>query len=203
MLDRTLRGTKDRLLNPVVGPISRVLGPAPITALSFIACLGAAGAARKGWTAAGVILWLVGRSLDGLDGAVARRRGRASDLGGYLDMLLDTIGYGAVPFAIALRADQRTTWIALAVLLVSFYVNAISWAYLSAILEKQALGAAASGESTTVTMPTGLIEGTETIAFYTAFLLWPANAPTLFSAMAVGVAVSVIQRVVWATKTLR
>ena len=203
MLDRTLRRTKDRLLGPVVGPVSRAIGPAPITALSFATCLGAAGAAGKGWTAAGVILWLTGRGLDGLDGAVARRLGQSSDLGGYFDMLLDTIGYAAVPLAIALHADRRATWIALAVLLVTFYVNAISWAYLSAILEKQSLGAATTGESTTVTMPTGLIEGTETIAFYAAFLLWPANAPALFGAMAAGVAISVIQRAVWATKTLR
>lgn len=84
----------------------------------------------------------------------------------------------------------------------SFYVNAASWIYLSAILEKRAVGAAASGELTTVTMPRGLVGGAETIIFYTAFLLWPGLLPWLFTAMAAMVAVGVLLRLGWARRNL-
>ena len=56
--------------------------------------------------------------------------------------------------------------------------------YLAAILEQRHEGAAARGESTTVTMPPGLIGGAETVGFYVAFFLWPAYQTWLFQAMA-------------------
>jgi hypothetical protein len=74
---------------------------------------------------------------------------------------------------------------------------------LSAILEKRAAGAATRGELTTVTMPRGLVGGTETILFYTAFLLWPGLLPWLFSAMAVMVLIGVVQRLWWAQRNLK
>ena len=58
------------------------------------------------------------------------------------------------------------------------------------------------GELTSVTMPSGLIEGVETIVLFTLFLLFPAALVPLFSLMAVLVMVTVGQRMFWAKRHL-
>lgn len=198
MLDRSLRPLKDRLLEPAAGLLARRVRATALTGLSLTVTLVAAGFAAAGWYWVGLAAWLAGRVLDGLDGLVARRRGDASDLGGYLDMLADTIGYAAVPIGVAYGVDEPNTWIAVAFLLGSFYVNTISWAYLSAVLEKRGAGATATGEPTSVTMPPALVEGAETIVFFCIFLAVPALATWWFTVMAAMVAVNVLQRLTWA-----
>lgn len=203
MIDRTLRPAKDRLLVPVVARLVGRVGPGWLTALSFAFGVGGGVAAGFGGRWSAVALWLAGRVFDGLDGAVARARGRASDLGGYLDMMADTVGYSAVPLGIAVARADMATWAACAVLLASFYVNTMSWTYLAAVAEKRGEGAAAQRERTSVHMPTGLIEGTETIALFVAVLAWPSAATVLFGAMAALVTVTVGQRLWWAARALR
>lgn len=203
MLDRPLRTTKERTFATVASAASTVVGPLPLTLVAAGAGVLAGVAAWRGAHALALMAFLASRVLDGLDGAIARHRNAATDLGGYVDMVLDSVTYVAVPMGLAADADQRATWIAVGWLLASFYVNAVSWAYLSAILEKRQAGAGARAELTTVTMPAGLIEGTETIAFYVGFLLWPSAITALFGAMAVAVAATTVQRVVWATAELR
>ncbi len=52
-------------------------------------------------------------------------------------------------------------------------------------------------------MPSGLIEGAETVVFYCLFLLWPGQVVGLFCVFAALVLVTVGQRLVWAARTLR
>jgi len=202
MIDRRLRVTKDRAVEPVAALIAGRVPPMALTLVAFVAGVGGGVAAGFGlrWTA--VAVWLAGRVLDGLDGAVARRSGRQSDLGGYLDMLGDTIGYAAVPIGIAVSQDDTTVWIACAVLLAAFYVNTMSWTFLAAIAEKRGSGAIEHGERTTIHMPAGLIEGAETIVIFTLMLAFPDRATELFVVMAALVAVTIGQRVVWAVRNL-
>ncbi|MGE0880899.1 MAG: CDP-alcohol phosphatidyltransferase family protein [Acidimicrobiia bacterium] len=202
MIDQRLRTTKDRWIDPVATRLPAVATPGLVTLLSFVVTLLAAVLAGLGsrWWSLGV--WLLGRFLDGLDGAVARYRATQGDLGGYLDLVADTVGYAAVPLAIAFAQGERGTWIACALLLASFYANAISWTLLAAIAEKRGRGAASYGAKTTVHMPPGLIEGAETIVFYVAMLARPEQAAELFGAMAVLVTVTIGQRVVWAMRSL-
>jgi hypothetical protein len=51
-------------------------------------------------------------------------------------------------------------------------------------------------------MPTGLIEGAETIVLFTAFLAVPALAPWVFAVMAAGVGITIVQRIIWARRNL-
>jgi phosphatidylglycerophosphate synthase len=198
MLDRRLRRMKEAVLGPVASRMARVVSAGSVTALAFIFTVAAAGAAWAGLFAIALLAWLAGRLLDGLDGAVARERGVASDLGGYVDMVLDTVGYALVPLGVALWLDTRAGWIALGLMLAAFYVNTISWAYLAAILEKRSLGVEVSGELTTITMPSALVEGTETIAVFAVFLIIPNRAPLIFTVMAAAVMVGAVQRLNWA-----
>jgi phosphatidylglycerophosphate synthase len=197
MLDLRLRSTKERLLAPVAARCPSFLSAAAVSFVSLACCVGAGVAAWRG----AVVLSLVGRVLDGLDGAIARSNGAASDFGGYVDLLFDTVGYAAVPLGIAFSVGQLGTWQIIAVLLGSFYVNSVSWLMLSALLEKR--GERASGEQTSVTMPTGLIEGTETIVLFTIALALPQHADITFAVMAAGVAIGVTQRAVAARRLLR
>ncbi len=202
MLDATLRPVTERLLARFTrGPIGRV-HPALLTLVSLIVALGAGLAASQRWWALAVLLWLASRVVDGIDGAVARARGTASDFGGLIDMVGDTVGYAAIPLGIAVGLDTHSAWVAVAVVLATFYVNAVSWTYLSALLEKRAQGAAARGAPTSVVMPRGLVEGTETIVFYTVALVWPSAAPTVFWVMAIAVAITVVERIWWARRIL-
>ena len=200
MRDLALRERKDRLMSP----LADTLGSIHPNWLSF-AALGAglvSAAAVVGqayW--AGLALWALNRTLDGLDGLVARTHGKQSDFGGYLDLLLDFIVYLAVVLAfIAARPTDATFWAGL-LLLSAYVLNLLSWTVLSAILEKRTTDA--SGRLTTVEMPAGLIEGAETIVFYSLFFLLPAYTAALFTVMAVLVLFTAGQRVAWAYRHIR
>ncbi|MGQ7148234.1 CDP-alcohol phosphatidyltransferase family protein, partial [Escherichia sp. SS-MK2] len=56
-----------------------------------------------GWYLAALVVILLNRLLDGLDGALARRRG-LTDAGGFLDISLDFLFYALVPFGFILAA---------------------------------------------------------------------------------------------------
>jgi phosphatidylglycerophosphate synthase len=202
VLDLRLRRHKEALIGPAARRLAPWVAPVWLTLAAFAVTAFAAGAAWAALSAVAASAWLFARLLDGLDGAVARARGSASDLGGYLDMVLDTAGYSLVPLGVAASVDTRAGWVLVAVLLGSFYVNAISWAYLAAVLEKRSAGSAARGELTSITMPPGVVEGAETIALYTALLAVPRYAVWIFAAMAAGVLAGVVQRLIWARRTL-
>lgn len=204
MLDPVLRGVKDRVLAPVAVRLGDRLHPNLITVVSFAIGLASAYCLVRqayGWA---LVLWLLSRVVDGLDGVVARMQGLQSDFGGYLDILLDFVLYALLPIALVLGRDAGAVslLLALSLLLASFFVNAASWMYLSAILEKRDAGARARGEQTSVAMPTGLVEGTETIAFFSLFIVFPLSAAPLFLLMAALVMLNVAQRLVWAVRHL-
>jgi len=204
MLDPALRHVKDRLLHPVARALGPRVHPHLVSLAGFGVGIGCALMLLWGEYAAGLLLWFLNRVLDGLDGALARAQRRQSDFGGYLDLLLDFALYALIPVCLALGAPGPPAALlpALGALLGSFYVNAASWLYLAAVLEKRALGAASRGEATSVTMPTGLIEGTETILFFSLFILLPGALAPLFAAMAVLVLLTAAQRLAWAARHL-
>jgi phosphatidylglycerophosphate synthase len=171
MFDNTLRPLKDRLATPLADALGRRLAPDTVSLLAFAAGLGCAASLGLGYRWLALTLWLFSRLLDGLDGLIARRSGRSSDAGGYLDIMLDFIIYAILPLAMAWSEPPLA--LPAAVLLGVFYINSASWMYLSALLEKRGAGAAARGEATSVSMPKGLVEGSETIVFYTLLISLP------------------------------
>jgi phosphatidylglycerophosphate synthase len=202
MIDKVLREPKEYVLSPLVrGPL-RLIHPIAVTLLAAAVGLAAALAAWQGAYGAALALWLLNRTLDGLDGTLARIAGRQSDLGAYLDIVLDHVVAAALAIGLALAAGTADAYLALAALLASFYVNGATWMYLAALLEKRRAGAAARGELTSVTMPAGLIEGSETIVFYALFLLLPGALVPLFWLMTALVLVTAGHRAVWAAREL-
>ncbi|MEO8089921.1 MAG: CDP-alcohol phosphatidyltransferase family protein [Gemmatimonadales bacterium] len=202
MFDNWLRMLKDRLFQPIAPAIGRWVHPDVITLLAFLTGLAAAFLAARGRTAASFAAWAACRMLDGLDGSVARATGRQSDFGGYLDTLTDFVVYAAVPVGVLLGHPSEAGWHAGLFLLATFYVNAASWMYLAAILERRNRGVAATGERTTVTMPPAIVAGAETVVFYSLFLLVPAWAAGLFWLMGSLVLLNVGLRLAWAWRRI-
>ncbi len=202
MLDNALRGAKERVLHPAAVGIGRAVHPTTITLIAFVMGLIAVGLLMTQQYLWGLIFWGLNRFLDGLDGTVARENQMQTDLGGYIDILLDFVIYALIPIALVVAAPSTAGYLSLAFLLMAFYVNAASWMYLSAILEKRAAGANSQGEMTSVTMPTGLIGGAETVIFFCAFIVFYPYHVWLFSAMGLLVLFTVGQRLAWAVKHL-
>lgn len=203
MLDPLLRSAKDRLLRPLARAAGSRVSPNVVTLVTLLVGLGAAAALTARAYPWALGLWLLNRVMDGLDGTLARLHGRQSDLGGYLDILCDFVVYAALPLGLAAGIGfHGGAAFAAAVLVASFYVNAASWMYLAALLEKRAVGGASRGEQTSVVMPGGLVEGTETVIFFALFIVFPAAAVPLMLTMAAAMAVTVAQRLVWAVRHL-
>ncbi len=200
MQDAFLRQQKDRLLTPLVGLHFARVHPNVISLVALLIGLGAASATLAGMYGVGLFLWVLNRAVDGLDGVVARVHHKQSDFGGYLDLFLDYLIYLAVPLAfLAALPSLRNVWAGL-FLISSYLLNAISWTTLAALLEKRQRQT--SNRLTSMEMPTGLIEGTETILFYTLFFLLPGSIALLFSTMALLVLFTASQRIWWAYRHL-
>ncbi len=197
-----VRPVKDRIVSPIAGVLARRVHPSAITITAFAFSVVAFVCLLDHEMLRCATFWLLGRLLDGLDGAVARRSGKQSDLGGYLDMLFDVLAYALIPLGMALAFPSPFVLTAVAVLLAVFYVNIASWMYLSALMEKRGR-VDAHAATTSVFMPSGLIEGTETIVFYTLFIAFPGVFVILAYVMAAMTAITVVQRLVWALRTLR
>jgi len=138
-----------------------------------------------------LFLLALNRLLDGLDGAVARAT-RRSALGGYLDIVCDYVFYGSVPLGFALAAPSDNA-LAAATLLASFLLTCSSFLAYAALVAQQ-------GPNTAPAQPKsffysrGLMEGTETIVFFVAMILWPSRFSLLASVFAVLCVLTALQR---------
>lgn len=139
------------------------------------------------------------RLADGLDGAIARARGK-TDFGGYLDIACDFAFYGAIPLAFALRDPENA--VPAAFLLFSFYVNAASFLGFATMAAKRGLETRAQGEKS-LYYAQGLLEGGETIAFFTLLCLWPGLFAPLAWAFGALCLVTAVARLLWARGVLR
>jgi len=201
MLDLLTRQLKEQILAPFV-MLFRNVHPNVLTLFSLVLGVLCALFAAMNFMGVAVALWLLNRSFDGLDGVVARKFNKTSDFGGYLDIICDFTVYALIPIGIVVANPSNTKFIILALLEGTYFVNAGGLFYLSAILEKAQAGAKQNKELTSVTFPSALIEGTETVVFYSLFLLAPQFVEMLFSTFAIGVTVTILQRLFWAYQHL-
>lgn len=228
MVDHLGRRIKDTLLDPLLRVLPGWVHPNGVTLLSLLPGVATAILAAFGYWHWAIFAFALNRILDGLDGLLARGRGLQSDFGGYLDIMIDFLVYAVIPIGVWLGVEgpllsspipgagavvfAETAWLrtlAPITLLAVFYVNGASWMYLSSLLEKRRASGTirdespAASRSTSIQMPAGLVEGTETVLFYLLFLLFPSYYPLLFYLMAAATAVGVVQRLAWAWDRLR
>ena len=170
-----LDGWAKARIDPHLEGVARRLADAGISAnqvtlAGFVVGLTAAVAIAMGWFLLGLALFLANRLADGLDGAIARLNG-PTDLGGYLDIVLDFAIYGAIPLAFIL-AEPTANGLAGAILLVSFYVNGASFLAYASVAARRGMSSTARGVKS-IYFTTGLAEGSETVLFFVAFCLMP------------------------------
>ena len=201
MLDRWARQRIDPLLEMLARPLAGAgIAANSITIASCLVGLGAAVAAAQGAFIVALLLMLASRLGDGLDGAVAARAGR-TDLGGYLDIVLDFVVYGALPLGFVL-ADPAANAVAGGVLLFSFYVNGASFLAFAVMAERRGMTAEAPRPKS-LFFTAGLMEATETFLFFAAMCLlpfWFAELAYAFAALTLWTALS---RIVLAAKRFR
>ncbi|KAI4098449.1 MAG: hypothetical protein LQ339_006420 [Xanthoria mediterranea] len=217
MFDLPLRPLKDLLFTPLCPHIPPSLKPHHITLLAFLSGLLSTLLIFLSHTNTrlALLFWALNRALDCLDGTLARHRGTASDLGGFLDLWCDFIVYSILPIAVAAgAADSQADagrWVAVAVLEASFHVNNFVLFYVAALVEKaRAKGERGSGsdsrrrreELTSVSMRPALVEGLESALLFTAMLGYPSAIEGLSWTMAALVVVGIGQRTVWVFKAL-
>ncbi|MFY8083791.1 MAG: CDP-alcohol phosphatidyltransferase family protein [Rubrivivax sp.] len=140
--------------------------------------LGLAAAVCIAWEAhvLGLVLMLMSRLLDGLDGAVARLTA-PTDRGAFLDITLDFLFYASIPLAFA-WADPSRNALAAATLLAAFVGTGSTFLAFAVLAQRRGL--------TSAVYPTkglyylgGLTEATETLLVFAAMCWWPQAFATL------------------------
>ena len=202
MLDGMMRGVIDAPLNTGGRWLAaRGASADAVTLVGLALGLVAAVLLAAGWSGLLVALpVLASRLADGLDGAVARARGK-SDFGGYLDIVCDFAFYAAVPLAFVLR-DPALNGAAGAFLLATFYINGATFLGYAILAAKRGLETVGRGEKS-LYFTAGLLEGTETILFFLLIVWFPSlfvPAAWVFGTLCL---VTATARVLLAVRTFR
>ncbi|HZP99673.1 MAG TPA: CDP-alcohol phosphatidyltransferase family protein [Reyranella sp.] len=183
MFDPLLR----RLIDPPLEPPGRWLARAgfsanQVSAIGLAIGLLAVPLLAYEQYAAALVVILINRLFDGLDGVVARQ-GSATAFGGYVDIVCDMVFYAAVPVGFALARPQNALWAS--VLLASFICTSSS--FLGRAIVAAQRGEADPGERGAKSFfhSAGLMEGTETIAAFILFCLLPDRFALLAGIVAV------------------
>lgn len=201
MLDTRLRP----LIDPPLNAAGRQLAHAGVTAdavtiAGFGLGMAAALAIAAGRTDVGLALFLLGRLADGLDCAVARATIK-TDRGGYLDIVLDFILYGAIPLAFAI-ADPARNALPAAVLLMSFFANGTTFLAYAIMAERRKMESTAQGVKSLYYV-SGLAEGFETVVALAAFCVWPQHFPLIAYGYAALCYLSALGRILIAWRVLK
>jgi phosphatidylglycerophosphate synthase len=173
MLDRAAITT----LKPVLQAVARRLvamsiGADAITLLGFAIGMAAALCITMQLYLPGLMLILLSRLLDGLDGAVARLT-QPTDRGAFLDISLDFLFYASIPLAFACSAPAANALPA-ATLLAAFMGTGSSFLAFAAVAEKRGLKSDAYPDKG-LTYLGGLTEASETLICFCLMCLWPQH----------------------------
>jgi phosphatidylglycerophosphate synthase len=184
------------------GPLDRVAGgldfefitPNRITAFGFAAGMaGALSAWIHLWEVA-LLLWLISRLADGLDGSLARLRKRGEEsapslAGGYLDIMADFAVYGSFVVGVGHGSGGSLTpflWV-----LLGYYLNGTAFLAFSSLGERSNLRL---DDARSLSFIFGLTEGAETIAIHSIWCLFPGRAGAIAAMWAALVLASAVGR---------
>lgn len=207
MFDIQLRHLKDGLFDPLCQFIPSSVSPGLITFGAFLSGLLSIYHASRRHVLLSLIFWFLNRGLDCLDGALARHRAVASDLGGFLDLLGDFWIYSLLPIGIAIGWDYSPNCLlSVAFLEATFHINNFILFYVAAIAEKKANNEPSktrTKELTSVMMRPALIEGMESGVLFTLMLAFPSQINMWCWLMSASVAIGICQRIYWVVNALR
>ena len=196
----------DSRLRPLVDPISNRLGRClvhfgisanMVTVSGGVIGLLAFHALCLGFYQLALAMILLNRIFDGLDGAVARQNG-ITDLGGYLDIVLDFIFYALIPLGFAIGDPNNA--LAAAVLITSFVGTGSSFLAFAIMAERRGISTDIRGKKSLYYLG-GLTEGFETILVLVVMCIWPIYFQWFAYIFAGLCWITTSTRIYWAVKT--
>ncbi|MBU2883198.1 CDP-alcohol phosphatidyltransferase family protein [Psychrosphaera sp. B3R10] len=202
MLDRFITP----IIKPVLQPVVMLLHKRKVTAdqltvVGFlIGLLAVPLLAFELWYAALAAI-VLNRIFDGLDGALARYSKQSSSAGGFLDITLDFLFYAAIPLGFVFANPEQNA-IAGSVLLATFIGTGSSFLAFAIAAEKFKLDKPQFKYKSFYYL-NGLTEGTETIALFVAFCLWPQHFALLAYGFAFACAITIVTRIHGGYHTLK
>lgn len=197
MLDPLARRVIDPPLNAAGQWLAGLgLSANAMTISGFVIGIGAATAVALEHYILGLGLFGLNRLADGLDGALARATTR-TDLGGYLDIVLDFLVYAG--FVLGFAVAQPGNALPAAILLTGFMGTATTFLTFAIFAAKRGIETERRGAKSLYYLG-GLTEGTETIALFVLFCLLPDWFALLAYVFAAGCAVTTVSRILLAIR---
>ena len=167
------------ILPRYVGPLVRLYGRLGLTPnhVSAIGCglgFAAASCVAVGLSGPAILLWWMGRLVDGTDGIFARNTGQATEFGAYLDIVLDMAAYSAMILGFAYaNPELMDRWLVTLLLYVLCITSAL------ALGMEEAKRDLPKRDDRGLRLGAGLAEAGETGIAYTLFLLLPEQLSPL------------------------
>lgn len=192
MIDAALLPMQRRALAPLAATLAaRGISADQITLAGFAVGLAAIPALALGSFELALVLILVNRVLDGLDGAVARLNG-PTDRGAFLDIALDFAFYALVPLGFALH-DPAANALPAAVLIAAFVGTGSSFLAFAVIAAQRGMTTEAYSSKGLYYLG-GLTEGAETIALFGLMCILPEHFGLLAYVFATAAWVTTLSR---------
>jgi phosphatidylglycerophosphate synthase len=173
MLDRAANAALMPLLQVCARGLVRAgMGADAITLVGFGIGVAAAAAIALQSYAVGLVLLLISRLADGLDGPVARLT-QATDRGAFLDISLDFLFYASIPLAFAI-ANPAVNALPAAVLLAAFIGTGSSFLAFAVFAQKRGISSSNYPNKGLYYLG-GLTEATETLICFGLMCVWPQS----------------------------
>lgn len=202
MIDARITPWVQRLIQPLVSYLSsKNVTANQVTVVGFLLGLFAVPMILLSCWQAALFFIALNRIFDGIDGQLARQQQNSSSAGGYLDICLDFLFYASIPLAFGLAEPQLWGPAAL-VLMLAFIGTGSSFLAFAAAAETYQLQRPQFSNKSFYYMQ-GLTEGTETIAVFVAFCLWPEYFPWLAYGFALACFITIITRIAGGFRTLQ
>jgi phosphatidylglycerophosphate synthase len=202
MLDAKVTPFIKPLLRPiVVGLDKRGITPSHVTIAGFIFGLIAVPLIIVNWWLGALGFIILNRVCDGIDGELARYQKSSSSAGGYLDICLDFLFYASIPLAFGI-ANPSEWGIPAVVLLATFIGTGSSFLAFAVAAEKFNIDRP-QFENKSFYYMQGLTEGTETIAVFLAFCIWPTHFPIMAYCFAAACFITIVTRISGGFATLK
>ena len=192
MLDRWTMPMTHRPLERLAQRLHGRVTPDQVTVVAFL--IGISALPMLAWEYYGLALVAVvlNRVGDGLDGALARVSGQASEAGGFLDIGLDFVFYAAIVLGFAL-ANPAENALAAALLLFAFIGTGTSFLAFAITAKQQGVERPDFPQKAFYYLE-GLTEGTETVMALVIFCLFPQHFALLASWFAVACLITTATR---------
>ncbi|WP_355660416.1 CDP-alcohol phosphatidyltransferase family protein [Halomonas salifodinae] len=201
MLDRwTMPLAQDLLEGSARWLLTRRISANQVTVTGFAIGLLALPLLALEWYLPALVVILLNRLGDGLDGVLARLGDTTSDAGGFLDIGLDFVFYGAVVFGFAL-ANPADNALAAALLLFAFIGTGSSFLAFAIMANRHQLQRPRFPNKAFYYLH-GLTEGTETILAFVLFCLFPQHFVILATGFAIACLITTATRLWGGYRTL-